>query len=127
MFALGSGRTFQITAGPLLGRLRHCISLDGTHALDAMRVALADDAGLTRQLAVLTVAPASWPGSEVVSMLPLGHILDGHAECDWSAAERAEFAAFCAESDDFARLLGEARAALERLCAETDVAFSCAS
>lgn len=124
MFALTSGRTFQISAGPLLGRLRHCISLDGSHALDALRVALATDEALARQLAVLTVAPASWPGAEVLTMLPVGHILDGHPECDWRGSERREFAAFCSDAPEFLAVLRAARSRLTQMLAETEAAFS---
>lgn len=118
MFQLRSNRAFDVSAGPLVARVRHCVRLAGSHALDALRVQLADDEVLLRQLTVYSDAPNSSPDS--ATAMPLGLILDGHLMCDWSACEREEFRKFCAHSDALAALLKETRAQCSRLLACTE-------
>lgn len=120
MFQLRSNRAFDVSAAPLVARVRHCVRLAGSHALDALRVQLADDAMLLRQLTVYSDAPSSPPDSAPATAMPLGLILDGHLMCDWSACEREEFREFCAHSDALAALLKETRAQCSRLLACTE-------
>ena len=122
MFYLQSGRKFNISAAPLIERVRHCVRLAGSHALDALRVQLADDEVLLRQLTVYSYTPNASP--DCATVLPLGLILDGHLMCDWSTREREEFCEFCAHSDKLAALLKDARADCSRLlaCIEANAA-----
>lgn len=122
MFYLQSGRKFHISAAQLTERVRHCVRLAGSHALDALRVQLADDEVLLRQLTVFTHAADSAPDRAIA--LPIGLILDGHVLCDWSPREREEFREFCAQSVELAALLKDTRAECAHLlvCTESNAA-----